>query len=132
MVRCVAVGCDNDQRSSEGVSFYRLPKNKELQKKWKNAIKRDRLAKDTRLCHVHFDDNSFQRDLKVKSFIKMILHIFHPFQTRIIIVFFSHIYSSRQNVQQNFDFQNLIYVYKIVNLFSLFQTFSPIILFFFF
>ena len=41
MVRCAAVGCDNDHRSSEGsyISFYCLPKNKDL-----NAIKRDRFV----------------------------------------------------------------------------------------
>ena len=92
MVSCAAVGCDNDQRSSEGVSFYLLPKNKELQKKWKNAIKRDRLAKDTRLCHVHFDDNSFQRDLKVKSFIKMILHISSFSNSNYYCIFLSHFF----------------------------------------
>ena len=111
MVRCAAVGCDNDQRSSEGISFYRLPKNKELQKKWKNAIKRDRLSKDTRLCLVHLDDNSFQRDLKVKSFMKMILHMSSFSNSNLTFIHLDKIFN-KTSIS--------IYVYKIVNLFCLF------------
>ena len=93
MVHCAAVGCDKDQRSSQGITFIAYFK---IKKKWKNAIKRDSI--DTRLCHVHFDDNSFQRDLKVKNCIKNDFTYFIHFKLE------SHIYSSKQNIQQNFDF----------------------------
>ena len=61
MVHCVVVDCVNNTRGgNKNITFYRLP---EIQK-----IKRENLPmqENIRLCHLHFEDSCFERDLKVK------------------------------------------------------------------
>ena len=68
MVICVAVGCNRDTRTSSGeISFYKLPKDSSLKKKWLVNIKRKNLPseKHLNLCHLHFKENCFQRDMEV-------------------------------------------------------------------
>ena len=68
MVHCVAVNCnDNTYKKGQntGVSFYRLPKDKGLKEKWLINLKRENSTNDVRLCHLHFQDSCFKRDLEV-------------------------------------------------------------------
>lgn len=72
MVSCSAVGCNSRSKTkknqeAESVSFFSLPKDNNLRKIWVSKIKRDDLPKDTRICHLHFTEDSFQRDLKVST-----------------------------------------------------------------
>ena len=75
MVYCSAVDCVNDSsrskdggEKSEKISFYRLPSDKRIRKLWIDTIKRPTSNlppyANIRLCHLHFDKNCFERDLK--------------------------------------------------------------------
>ena len=71
MVYCSAVGCQNNSsRKSEEISFYRLPRDVSLKKVWINNLKRANLPKEetVRVCHTHFEENCFERDMKVFFF----------------------------------------------------------------
>ena len=70
MVNCAIVGCSNNSRKDVGcISYYRLPKNDMLKKTWLIKIGRDKsnLPKEDniRICHVHFTEECFKRDLEV-------------------------------------------------------------------
>ena len=69
MVNCAIVGCYNDSRKSTNVTYYPLPKDKLMKKAWLHKISRDKtnLPKEcnTRVCSVHFEEESFKRDLEV-------------------------------------------------------------------
>ena len=65
---CVAVNCGNNsfkKNKNTAVSFFRLPKNEQMKKKWLNNIKRENLPKEVRICHLHFEESCFKRDLEV-------------------------------------------------------------------
>ena len=66
MVGCSAVGCSNNSKNGDW-SFHRLPKKKELHKKWLQAMKRVDIAEGQNvvLCSAHFVPEDFKRDLKV-------------------------------------------------------------------
>ena len=75
MVYCSGVDCVNDSsrskdggEKSEKISFYRLPSDKRIRKLWIDTIKRPKSNlppyASIRLCHLHFDKNCFERDLK--------------------------------------------------------------------
>ena len=86
MVICVAVGCSSDTRFASGkISFYKLPNDTNFKKQWLVNIKRDNLPseKHLSLCHIHFEDNCFQRDLKV-----IISYYLSTSQYRIIMAIF--------------------------------------------
>ena len=66
MVGCSAIGCSNNNHSkNRDLSFHRLPKNKELRKKWLHARKRVDIedGQNVVLCSTHFIIEDFQRDL---------------------------------------------------------------------
>jgi THAP domain. len=68
---CVAVNCGNNsfrKNKTVGVSFFRLPKNEQLKKKWLINIRRENLPKEVRICHLHFKESCFIRDLEVINF----------------------------------------------------------------
>lgn len=71
MVYCSAVGCQNNsskkKEQQQEISFYRLPHDVNLKKEWINNLKRANLPKEetVRVCHIHFEENCFERDLKV-------------------------------------------------------------------
>ena len=70
MVYCSAVGCQNNSSKKEQqqeISFYRLPHDVNLKKEWINNLKRANVPKEetVRVCHIHFEENCFERDLKV-------------------------------------------------------------------
>jgi len=69
MVRsCSAFGCKNKWEANSQITFYRIPKDAELRKKWLVNIKREgKLPKDENflICSAHFEEDCFKRDLKV-------------------------------------------------------------------
>ena len=70
MVYCSAVDCkSNSSRRKEEIyiSFYGLPRDYGLKRKCISALKRESLRKEEsiKICHLHFDENCFERDLKV-------------------------------------------------------------------
>ena len=73
MVYCVAVGCvsnTNNRNTKGNISFYRLPKEVKIKNDWIAKIKRENLPKEenVRLCHLHFEDHCFERDLQVRKY----------------------------------------------------------------
>ena len=75
---CIAVDCNSNTFKSnrdKNVSFYGLPKDENLKKRWLQNIKRDAdgisscpfadFPKDKKICHLHFEEHCFKRDLKV-------------------------------------------------------------------
>ena len=68
MVGCAAVACKNNSsfETSNGVeSFYRLPRDSKLKRTWLANIKiLYPKEENTRVCHLHFEETCFQRDLK--------------------------------------------------------------------
>ena len=72
MTWCVAVGCSNNtftKNRDKNVSFYKFSKDEALEKKWIQNIKRENPPKDARICHIHFEDCCFKRDLQVQNFL---------------------------------------------------------------
>ena len=83
MVYCVAVDCHSSSNkpntrkifgSEQPISFFRLPsekKDKVRRQTWLNNIKRpiDNLPplQNVRLCTLHFTEDQFDVDLKVKN-----------------------------------------------------------------
>lgn len=71
MVFCCAVACNSNSKVKKqeeecrATSFYRLPRNPSLKKLWITNMKRENLPEDARLCHKHFDEECFERDLQV-------------------------------------------------------------------
>ena len=66
---CIAVECSNNTfklNRNKNISFYSLPKDKDLKKRWLQNIKRENLPTDQKLCHIHFEEHCFARDLKVR------------------------------------------------------------------
>ena len=60
---CVAVDCGNNtftKNRDKDVSFYDLPKNINLRKKWLTNIKRENIPKNLKICHQHFEDSCFK------------------------------------------------------------------------
>jgi hypothetical protein len=65
---CMVVNCSNNTFSKnreKNISFFRLPHDVNLKKKWLANIKRENLPKDPKICHQHFEESCFGRDLKV-------------------------------------------------------------------
>ena len=69
MVYCAAVGCNSSTDQKKRISFYRLPREKSIKKAWIAKLRRENLPKDVRVCHLHFEEHCFERDLKVSNFI---------------------------------------------------------------
>ena len=73
MVICAVVGCDSDSTKGKKVSLFRLPKDEKLKKIWITKLKRTnlptekniRVCKEVGVCHLHFEESGFERDLKV-------------------------------------------------------------------
>ena len=69
MVRsCSAYGCTNKWKTDSEIRFYKIPKYNDLQQEWLNNTKGEgKLPKDEDfyICSIHFEESSFQRDLKV-------------------------------------------------------------------
>ena len=66
---CVALGCNNNifkMNRGKDVSFSRIPKDGNLKRRWVQNIKRQNLLKDPKICHLHFEESCFKRDLQVR------------------------------------------------------------------
>jgi len=77
MVSCAAINCTNNTNKPSDVSFFRLPRNEALKKQWVVLLRRENLPKDARVCHIHFEESCFKRDLEV-------IHTFFSFIVNII------------------------------------------------
>ena len=74
MVNCCAINRNNSSKKKKGddvKGWHIVPykeNEKELRKKWLHALKRDppypENDKNFVVCGLHFDDNSFKRDLR--------------------------------------------------------------------
>ena len=88
---CVVVGCNNNtfkKNRDKDVSFFRIPKDGSLKRRWVQNIKRENLPKDPKICHLHFEESCFKRDLQV-SFI--LIRTYYPAnKLRNNYVIFSH------------------------------------------
>lgn len=65
---CVAVNCNSNTYMPDrvkNISFYGLPKDKDIKQRWLQNIKRENMPKDKKLCHLHFEEDCFKRDLEV-------------------------------------------------------------------
>ena len=70
IIHCTKVNCNNNtykKVQNTGLSFYRLTKDKTLKEKWLIRLKRENPRNDVRLCHPHFEDSFFKRDLEVHN-----------------------------------------------------------------
>ena len=67
MVHCAAINCTNSssKKSNYIFSFFKLPKDPKRRKFWIAKLKKANLPKDENVCHEHFEENCFQRDLRV-------------------------------------------------------------------
>ncbi|XP_032831685.2 DNA transposase THAP9 [Petromyzon marinus] len=63
MVVCCASGCTNRTGKPPGVTFHRLPKDKDMRMRWIAAIHRERWqpTHSTSICSAHFVEGDFDR-----------------------------------------------------------------------
>jgi len=50
-----------------------MPKNEDLKKRWIANIKRVNLPKTPMICHLHFDESCFKRDLEVRWLLTVLI-----------------------------------------------------------
>ena len=87
MVYCAVVGCynhPNKKNTTEKISYFRSPSDESPCRTCLSKIQKQDLPANydsIRVCHVHFEEDQFQRDLQVCSFfylsIKILSSIFH-------------------------------------------------------
>ena len=85
MVYCTVVGCynhSNENNTTKKISYFRLLSDESLRRTWLSKIKRQDLSANydsIRVCHVHFEEDQFQRDLQVCDFFMcpLKLRLFH-------------------------------------------------------
>ena len=68
---CVAVDCGNNtftKNRGKDISFCNLPKYLKLRKRYFANIKRENIPKNPKICHQHFEDSCFKRELEVIMF----------------------------------------------------------------
>ena len=58
--------CSTKNREKD-VSFYNLPKDVNLKKGCLLNAKRENIPKTPKICHQHFEDSCFERDLEVDN-----------------------------------------------------------------
>ena len=77
MVHCTVYNCNSNSSKEKNISFYMLPKNEkgeyaENARKWKFFCKRPKtnmpMDKAIRICHKHFAEDAFERDLMVRYY----------------------------------------------------------------
>ena len=70
MVHCAAIDCTNSssKQNDDRLSFFKLPRDPNRKKIWISKLKRKHLPKEENVfvCHHHFEDSCFQRDLRVR------------------------------------------------------------------
>ena len=70
MTWCVAVDCNSNTfkaNRNKDVKFFPMPKDENLKKKWLANIKRENLPNNPKICHLHFEEFCFKRDLQVRK-----------------------------------------------------------------
>ena len=73
---CGAYGCTNCSGKNKEISFHNLPSETKstLRSKWLQNIRRDgKLPKTLTICSQHFENDCFERDLKV---IELLMAVF--------------------------------------------------------
>ena len=74
MVYCAVVGCynhSNNKNTTEKIHYLFLSSDESLRRTWLIKIKRQDLPANydsIRVCHVHFEEDQFQRDLQICGF----------------------------------------------------------------
>ena len=74
MLYCAVVCCcnhSNKKNTTEKISYFRLSSDEKLHRTWLSKIKRQDLLANydsIHVCHVHFEEDQFQRDLLVCGF----------------------------------------------------------------
>ena len=72
MPSCSAFGCTNRSSNNKALLFHQIPgegRDRELRRRWLNNIRRaGELPKDKSfyICSEHFEDDCYERDLKVR------------------------------------------------------------------
>ena len=62
------VGCNNitfKRNRDKDVRFFQIPKDGSLRRTWVQNIKREKLLKDPKICHLHLEESCFKRNLQV-------------------------------------------------------------------
>ena len=67
MAWCAAVGCINFKAKNRNLTFFNLPREKDLAAKWKAKIKRENLPKKVYLCEEHFEEQCFDRSVDLQN-----------------------------------------------------------------
>ena len=65
---CGAVNCSNKSNKAKNIVFYRLPKDKTIQKQWLANLKRQNIPTEVRVCSMYFEESCFKQDLAVIYF----------------------------------------------------------------
>lgn len=68
MVSCSVFRCASDSKQGKGLfSFYRLPRDLLIKRKWLIKLKLPNISSKAKLqiCQKHFEADCFERDLKV-------------------------------------------------------------------
>ena len=85
MIYGAVVGCYNhsSKKNATGkISYFCLPSDESLRRTWLSKIKRQDLPANydsIRVCHVHFEEDQFQRDLQVCGFFYLSIKILSSF-----------------------------------------------------
>ena len=68
------------KNTTEKISYFRLPSDESLHTTWLSKIRRQDLSENydsIRVCHVHFEEDHFQRNLHVFFYLSIkILSLF--------------------------------------------------------
>ena len=67
MVWCAAVGCSNYKKKNRDITFFNIPRDKEIADAWKAKIKRKDLPKLIYLCEKHFEDDCFDKSVDLRN-----------------------------------------------------------------
>ena len=85
MVYCAVVGSynhPNKKNTTEKISYFRSPSDESPRRTWLSKIQRQDLPANydsILVCHVHFEEDQFQRDLQVCGFFYLSIKILSSF-----------------------------------------------------
>ena len=65
MVHCCVPACTNHSSITKGISYHKIPKDKQLRKSWISRLRRDNLppVDNCYVCSDHFEKECFESDL---------------------------------------------------------------------
>ena len=64
----------NKKNKTDKISYFRLPSDEGLRRTWLSKIRRQDLPvnyNSIRVCHIHFEEDHFQRDYQVCGFLSV-------------------------------------------------------------